>query len=95
MDPFESCNLHEAIRDLGGDNKRNRTIHDSLQKSICHVEDVIPGAQVVTSMPTVTDIESIPQPSDDTKEGIMQILVWSLINIRVLPRTINMLFFRY
>ena len=95
LDPFESCNLHEAIRDLGGDNKRNRTIRDSLQKSICHVEDVIPGAQVVTSMPTVTDIESIPQPSDNTEEGIIQILVWFLINVSVLLKITNMLSFRY
>ena len=45
-------------------------IRDSLQKSICHDEDVIPGAQVVSSMPTVTDIENIPQPSDAADEGI-------------------------
>ena len=71
LDPFEPDNLHEAVRDLGGDNKRNRTIRDSLQKSICHVEDVIPGAQVVSSMPTVAEIENIPDPVDTTDQGTM------------------------
>ena len=69
MDPFELCNLYDAIHDLGTDNKRNRSIHESLQKSICHVEDMIPGAQVINSMPTMANIENIPQPLETLSKG--------------------------
>ena len=41
----------------------------SLQKKICHVEDVIPRIQVVDSMPTLVDIEKIPPPSDILARG--------------------------
>ena len=78
---LRACNLHEAIRDLEWDNKRNRSIRESLQKSICHVKDVIPGAQVVSSMPTLADIESIPHPSETTNKGTTQIQSLSLINV--------------
>ena len=69
MDPFELCNLYDAIRDLGVDNKCNRSIRESLKKSICHVEDVIPSAQVINSMPILANIEDIPQPLETVTKG--------------------------
>ena len=70
MDPFEVCNLHGAIRDLGVDYKRNRSIRESLLKTICHVEDVILGKIIFDSMPTTADIEKIPRPLETLAQGI-------------------------
>ena len=71
MDPFTPSNLHEAIQDLGTENKHNRFIQESLQKTICNIKDVIPGDRVVKTMPTIADIEKIPQLSELPAKGII------------------------
>ena len=92
MDPFEEGNLYGAIRDLGIDNKRNRSIKKSLLKSICHVEDMILGNEVLETMPTMADIERIPPPPEALAKGITAILPLNYIISR-LTRSLAYLYF--
>ena len=73
LDPFTLQNLDEAIRDLDTNNKHNRLIRESLQKTICHVEDVILGDRFIKNMPTVVDIKKLPQASELQAKGITRI----------------------
>ena len=70
MNPFVEGNLYGAICNLGVDNKHNRSIRECLLKTICHVEDVIPGKNVFDFMPTAADVEEILQPSEPLTKGI-------------------------
>ena len=45
-------NLSEAIEDLSAPNKRNRGIQEGINKAIYLVVDIIPGAQVLQTMPS-------------------------------------------
>lgn len=67
--PSIQNNRNEAVQDLSTANKQNRGIKDAIFKSICHVQDIIPGPTIYDTILIPVDLSGIDQVLTKVAQG--------------------------